>query len=53
LEPTSGGNWQAMNDPNGAATTPGGRPPMPSITASVLIETRQLIQAVAAWLTRG
>jgi hypothetical protein len=53
LEPAPGGNWQAMNDPNCAATATGSRPPMPSITASLLIETRQLVQAFAAWLTRG
>jgi hypothetical protein len=33
--------------------TPAARPPMPSITASVLIESRLLVQAVAAWLSRG
>jgi hypothetical protein len=29
------------------------RPPIPSITESVLIESRLFIQAVAAWLTKG
>jgi hypothetical protein len=29
------------------------RPPMPSIAASVLIESRQLVQALTAWLTKG
>jgi hypothetical protein len=43
-----------MTHPNHAApATTASRPPMPSITASVLIETRLLIRAVAAWLTKG
>jgi hypothetical protein len=29
------------------------RPSMPSITASVLAESRLLVQAVAAWLVRS
>lgn len=36
-----------------APATPATRPAMPSITASVLIESRLLVQAVAAWLTKG
>jgi hypothetical protein len=39
-------------DPTAPATL-ATRPPMPSITASVVIESRLLVQAVAAWLTRG
>jgi hypothetical protein len=43
-----------MTHPNHAAPAmTGSPPPLPSITASVLIETRLLVQAFAAWLTRG
>jgi hypothetical protein len=33
-----------------ATTTPVTRPPMPSITASALLESRLLVRSVAAWL---
>ena len=42
-----------MTHLNDAAPATGSRPPMPSITASVLIETRLLVQSLAAWLTKG
>jgi hypothetical protein len=36
-----------------AAEIPVTRPPMPSITASALLESRLLVRAFASWLARG
>jgi hypothetical protein len=42
-----------MADLISASATPVTRPPLPSITASALLESRLLVRAIAAWLTRG